>query len=93
MAREINDRTGNYHDRQDVDLQQSVEDRLFTALGSRPIWPGYGFPAAWPQLSRSELQDAVTRAVDTDAFVDRMGFSYDGADLIVTIYTDARPDY
>ena len=93
MPREINDRTGNYHDRQDLDLQQSVEDRMFTDLGSRPVWTTYGFPSSWPQLTREQLETAVTSAVDTDEFVDSMAFSYDGNDLIVDIYTNARPDY
>ena len=93
MAREINDVTGNYHDQQDLDLRQSVEDRLFTSLGSRPFWSGYGFPDAWPQLTRAALQNAIIRAVNTDALVDSMAFSYDGNNLIVDIYTNARPDY
>ena len=93
MPREINSRTGNYFDFQDSDLFQSVEDRLHVPRGGRDVYPTYGFPESWPQLGREELRNAITRALAGDEFVDRMGFEYDGADLIVNIETDAREDY
>ena len=92
MAREINARTGNYHDRQDEDLFQSVEDRLHTDLGTRIVWRNYGFPVTWPQLGQTALRRAILAAVD-DPFVDSVEFSMNGADLIVDIDTQARADY
>ena len=93
MPREINGRTGNYFARQDEDLHQSVVDRLHVPLGGRDVWPTYGFPVDWPQLDRQELRTEIIRAVADDEFVDRMGFSYDGNDLIVNIETIARDDF
>ena len=93
IAREINSRTGNYHDFQDQDLYQSVEDRMFTPLGARTIYPTYGFPISWPQLGSVRLRDAITDAINGDEFVDRMAFRMVGPALIVDVETDARPDY
>ena len=93
MPREINALTGNYFDRQDEDLHQSVVDRLHVPLGGRAVWPTYGLPVDWPQLDRDGLRAAITAAVAGDEFVDRMGFTYDGATLIVDIETDRREDY
>lgn len=93
MPREINALTGNYFDRQDYDLQQSVDDRMHTDLGGRRLWPDYGFPPAWPQLPRADLQKAIIDAVRTDEFADRMSFSYESGELIVDLFTDAREDY
>ena len=93
MPREINSRTGNYHDRQDEDLFQSVEDRLHTDRGSRVIWPTYGFPAHWPQLRRSALRRAIEFAIGGDEFADFIGFRMRNTDLIVDVDTVSRPDY
>ena len=93
MAREINSRTGNYHTEQDQDLYQSIEDRMFTPLGARRVYPTYGFPISWPQLGSTELRNAITAAIDGDEFVDRMAFRMVGPSLIVDVETDARPDY
>ena len=93
MPREINARSGNYFDEQDLDLFQSIEDRMFTPLGARLVYPTYGFPISWPQLSRTALRDAVTAAINTDELVDRMAFRMEGISLIVDVQTDARLDY
>ena len=93
MAREINAVTGNYHDLQDQDLFQSIEDRLHVDLGTRLLWTNYGFPANWPQLSDVDLRRAVIAAIGGDEFTDSVAFSMNGADLIVDVQTVARPDY
>ena len=93
MPREINARTGNYHDEQIQDLYQSVEDRMFTPLGARLVYPTYGFPTSWPQLPSGELRQAIVRAIGSDEFADRMAFRMEGLDLIVDVETDARADY
>ena len=93
MAREINSRTGNYHDQQDADLHQSLEDRLHTPLGGRLLWTNYGFPSAWTQLGPTELRQALETAIFQDALSDTIAFRTDAADLIVDVQTFARDDY
>ena len=88
---EIHPNTGNYHDRQEIDVYWSVLDRLFTPIGTRQALPGYGFPYfSWPQLPQPDLQEAVTNAVRGDELVDRVGYEYSDGHLTVDIVTDQR---
>lgn len=88
---EIHPNTGNYHDRQDIDVYWSVLDRLFTPIGSRVALPGYGFPYySWPQLPVEDLQAAIESAVAGDELVDRVGHQFALGELDVTIETDER---
>ena len=88
---EIHPVNGNYHIRQDTDVYWSVYDRLFTPFGTRQALPGYGFPTfTWPQLTQQELQDAVLRALGTDALIDRVGFDRNADGVTVAVETDER---
>lgn len=95
MAREINAATGEYFGdgEQLLDLRQSVYDRLLTPLGSRPLYPDYGFSQAWPQWPEPELRRRIIAALQGDPFADRFSFSREGIALHVHLVSDAEENY
>ena len=93
MPRSVDMESGNLMDDQQLDVYQSANDRLHTALGSRAAISGYGFPPHWPQLPTSETQEAILTALRGDRLIDRVAISKEADDIIVDVYTDSRPSY
>ena len=69
--------TGNYFTRQELDLLQSVRDRLSTPIGTRNILTTYGFPVyEWVDRPRAEIEQLFTDTVSQDGRVDSVTFNY-----------------
>lgn len=95
MAREVNAVTGNYFGDGDqlLDLQQSVYDRLLTPVGSRALYPDYGFSQSWPQWPEPELRRRIIAALQGDPLADRFSFSRDGLALVVDLISEREESY